>query len=88
MAEETRRVWLVDRQSRDERLVTLTYATPDGEQSLTRERSMHLLRRQPATAAVEVEEGDLQSVEDEATRERYADEATRMADRHDPDDEV
>lgn len=88
MGEETRRLWLVDRESRDERLIRLVYATPDGEHSVTRERSIHLLRRRPATAGVDVAVEDLQPVEDDETRERYAEEATRIADQHDPDDEI
>lgn len=88
MGDDDRLLWLVDRQSRDERLVTLTYATTDGEQSVTRERSMHLLRKRPATAAIETDEADVQPVADAETRDRYAEEASRMAERHDPDDEV
>lgn len=82
------RCWLVDRGSRDERLVRLVYATRDGDQSVTRERSIHLLRKRPATAAVDVEPADLQPVREPETRERYATEAERMAQRHDPEDEV
>lgn len=85
---ETRRCWLVDRHSGDERLITLVYATTDGEHSVVRERSMHLLRKTPATAAIDVDVDDLHPVDDEETRERYVTEASRMADRHDPDDEV
>jgi hypothetical protein len=89
MAEaDTRQVWLVERDSRDDRLISLVYATPDGEQAVTRERSMQLLRKRPATAAVTVDPGDLVSVEDSGTRERYAAEASRMAERHGPDDQV
>lgn len=85
---DTRRLWLVDRESRDDRLISLTYATTDGEHSVTRERSIHLLRKRPATAAVNVDRDDLQGVDDQETQERFAEEASRMADRHDPDDEV
>jgi hypothetical protein len=88
MAEDAVECWLVDRASRDERLVQLVYATPDGEHSVTRERSIHLLRKRPATAAVDVPPEDLVAVGDPDTVDRYAEEATRMAERHDPNDEV
>jgi len=40
------------------------------------------------TAAVDLAPGDLAPVDDEATRDRYAAEATRMAERHDPGDVI
>jgi len=85
---DTRRLWLVDRKSRDDRLISLIYATTAGTHSVTRERSLNLLRKRPATAAVDVPTAELQSVDDTETRERYGTEAARMADRHDPGDEV
>jgi len=83
------RLWLVERTYTDKGLVSLLYATTDGERSLHKQRSMNMLRQgADVTAAVEADPADLESVDDAETRERYADEATRMADQHDPDDAV
>lgn len=83
------RLWLVERTYTDKGLVTLVYATPDGERSLHRQKSMNALQQSDGvTAATTADPEKLESVEDEATRARYADEANRMADRHDPDDAV
>jgi len=88
-SEETVRCWLVERSSfGDERMVTLVYATPDGERHLTKQLSTNLLMRKRVTAATDVEPDRLVPVSDEDDRERYATEATRMAETHDPDDEV
>ena len=40
MSDDSVRCWLVDRQSRDENLVTLVYATPDRERYATQARAM------------------------------------------------
>jgi len=85
---ETVRCWLVDRQSRDENLVTLVYATTDGERHLRKQLSFQLLMRKPVTAAVDVDPERLESVTDPDDRERYATQASTMAAEHDPDDEV
>lgn len=79
--------WLVERDYDDKGLVRLTYATPDGDRRLIRERSTRMLR-EGVTAAVEVDTARLDPVEDPATRDRYAQEVARMQDRHDPDDTV
>lgn len=86
MTDETVRAWLVERDYDDRGLLGLVYATPDGERVLRRERSAALVDE--VTAAVEVEPDRLRSVDDEETRERYASEANRMADRHEPDDAI
>jgi len=87
--EETVQCWLVERSSfGDERMVTLVYATTDGERQLTKQLSTNLLMRTAVTAAKKVESERLESVDDSETRERYAAEATRMAETHDPDEEV
>ncbi|MFB6219287.1 MAG: hypothetical protein ABEH77_08985 [Halobacteriaceae archaeon] len=78
--------WLVERSVDDRGLVTLVYATADGERALRREQSPHTL--DTVTAAVAVAVDDLEPVEDPDRRERYRAEAERMADRHDPDDAV
>ncbi|NEU55341.1 hypothetical protein [Halorussus sp. MSC15.2] len=86
--EETVRVWMVERTyARDEHNIVITYATTDGGRYLRRNRTKRVLV-EPTTAAVEVAADRLESVEDPERRERYAAEAARMADRHDPDDEV
>ena len=82
---DTERVWLVFREYTDKGLLSLTYATPDGEHVHRKQRS---LNAGDPTAATEVEADDLQPVEDPADVERYGDEATRMREEHDPDDTV
>jgi len=86
---DTVRCWLVERSSfGDERMVTLVYATPDGTRHLTKQLSPTLLRRKRVTAAVDVDPERLEPVTGADERERYAAEAERMAERHDPDTEV
>ena len=82
---DTERVWLVFREYTDKGLLSLTYATPDGESVHHKQRS---LNAGDPTAAIDVDADDLDSVEDPADVERYGDEATRMAEEHDPDDTV
>ncbi|MDS0259941.1 hypothetical protein NDI56_11100 [Haloarcula sp. S1CR25-12] len=88
-SEETVRCWLVERSSfGDERMVTLVYAPPEGDRHLTKQLSTNLLLRKRVTAAMDVEPERLVPVDDTETRERYAAEAARMADTHEPDEEV
>ena len=82
------RLWLVDRTYTDKGLVSLVYATTDGEHQLHKQRSMNMLNQVDVTAAVDADPASLDAVDDEDTRERYADEATRMAEQHDPDEAV
>lgn len=82
------RCWLVERAYDDKGLVRLTYATEDGTRAIVRERSAAMLGRVEVTAAAEIDPDRLEPVEDPATRERYAAEAERMRNRHDPDDGV
>ncbi|MFB6073714.1 MAG: hypothetical protein ABEJ89_01730 [Haloarculaceae archaeon] len=82
------RCWLVERDYWDEDLVTLVYATPDGERAVTLQLSTTLLVQDPPTAARTVADEDLERVADPDDRARYAREASRVAERHDPDDEV
>ncbi|MBX0295718.1 hypothetical protein [Haloarcula nitratireducens] len=87
-SEETVRCWLVERSSfGDERMVTLVYATPEGDRHVTKQLSTNLLMKKRVTAAIDVEPDRLEPVADE-DRERYATEARRMADNQDPDSEV
>jgi hypothetical protein len=82
------RCWLVEREFDDKGMVRLVYATPDGSRRLLRERSAAQLGRYEVTAATDVDEERLEPVEETDRRERYAGEADRMADRHDPGDNV
>jgi hypothetical protein len=84
---ETVRTWLVERDYDDRGLVSLVYATPDGEHALHREVSARMLRRNPTTAGREVPVADLEPVP-EADRERYRREAVRVGENHDPDEEI
>ena len=82
---DTERVWLVYREYTDKGMLNVVYATPDGERVLRKQRSMNA---GDPTAAVDADADDLEPPEDDQERDRYADEATRMRDRHDPDDRV
>jgi hypothetical protein len=83
----TVRTWLVERDYDDRGLVSVVYATPDGERALRRELSARLLERDPTTAAREVPVADLEPVP-EVDRERYRREAARVRENHDPDEEI
>lgn len=85
---DTVQVWLVERDYDDRNLVTLVYATPDGERYQRHERSAHLLSNQGVTAATDADPGDLEPVDDDGTCERYAEEVARVRERHDPDDTI
>ncbi|MDH5018780.1 hypothetical protein [Halobacterium rubrum] len=82
---DTERVWLVFREYTDKGLLSLTYATPDGEYVHHKQRS---LNAGDPTAAIDVDADDLDPVEDAEDVERYGHEAARMAEEHDPDDTV
>lgn len=85
---ETVQCWLVERDYWDKNLVTLVYATPDGERAQTRQRSTTMLRQQPPTAAEAVPADDLEPVEDDADRQRYVEEVERVRSQYEPDDEI
>jgi len=83
------RVWLVDRDVDSRNTVTMTYATPDGERAFARQAALDsLARRDGPTAALDVEDDRLTAVDDRETVARYAAEAERVAESHDPDDEL
>jgi len=82
---DTERVWLVFREYTDKGLLSLTYATEDGEHVFEKQRSMNA---GDPTAATDADRADLEPVEDPEDVERYRDEAQRMRDRHDPDERV
>ncbi|WP_267641390.1 hypothetical protein [Haloarchaeobius amylolyticus] len=85
---DTVQCWLVERTFDQRNLVTIVYATPDGERFLQQERSANSLTRNPVTAGKTVPEENLEQTDDEATRERYAKEATRTAEQYDPDEAI
>ncbi len=84
----TERVWLVDRTYSDKGMVSLVYATVEGDRYLRRQLSEQMLTRTDVTAGMDVDPGRLEPVADEEERERFAAEATRIAERHDPDESV
>ena len=92
MVDEPTRVWLVERTFSDDEqnVVILVYATLDGSRYLRKERALTSFTgdRRSTTAAVDASPTDLGPVDDAETRERYAAEARRMSEDHDPDDEV
>ncbi|MFP8954819.1 hypothetical protein ACLI4Z_17930 [Natrialbaceae archaeon A-arb3/5] len=89
MTDSTVRCWLVEREFGDRDFVTIVYATPDGSQYQQRQRSSTALRTgPPVTAATEISDDDLEPVLDQETRERYATEVERTAERYDPDDPI
>ena len=89
-ADETVRVWLVERTYSDDEqnIIILIYATPDGERYFRKERALTSFTDvRDTTAAVDVDPDNLGAVEPEK-REQYAVEASRIAENHDPDDVV
>lgn len=80
--------WLVERSFDQRNLVTLVYATPDGERYQQRELSGNALSQIDVTAAREIPADELEEVGDADTRERYADEVATMREKYDPDDEL
>jgi hypothetical protein len=87
-AAEATRCWLVEREYTDKGLVTLVYATPDGERAATMQRSSNMLASMDVTAARDVDPDILEPVTDTETRERYAHEVERTRDSHAPDDPI
>ncbi|WP_435183952.1 hypothetical protein [Halobellus sp. EA9] len=87
---ETVRCWLVERTYTDRGLVDMVYATPDGARVRRKQVSTTVMRQrgQGTSAAVEVDRDDLEPVDDDETRERYAAEVERVREQYDPDDEI
>ncbi|WP_267640541.1 hypothetical protein [Haloarchaeobius amylolyticus] len=90
---ETTQVWMVERtySADSPNILVIVYATPDGSQYLQKEWAFNRFgtgRAPEVTAAREVPTDDLVPVDDPETQQRYATEADRMAERHDPDDTV
>jgi hypothetical protein len=84
------RVWLVERTYSDDEqnLIILTYATPDGAQDFRKERALTSFSgdHRDTEVSLTVSADNLGAVADAATRDRYAEEATRMAETHDATD--
>lgn len=91
-AEDTARVWLVERTYGDDEqnLIILTYATPDGTRDFRKERALTSFTGDHRETAVSltVDPDNLGSVDEAATRDRYAAEVERMREQHDPDDSL
>ena len=84
-------VWLVERTYSDDEqnLIILVYATTDGERYLRKERALtSFTDSRETTAGLVVSRDRLGDTTDQELRERYAAEARRMADEHEPDDPV
>ena len=85
------RVWLVERTYSDDEqnMIILTYATPDGTRDFRKERALTSFGDvRDTTAAVDVDPGNLGSVDDSEMVDQYAAEAQRMQAQHDPDDVI
>lgn len=91
--DEQMQVWMVERTFSTDapNIMVITYATIDGSQYLTLERAYNRAIRHGSptiTAARTVAPEKLSPTEDAETCERYATEARRMQERHDPDEAV
>lgn len=85
---DTVRCWLVERGYNNRDLITLKYATPEGDRVYRRELAAQVVDASTVTAAKDVSPDDLEPVDDPKDRERYANEAERVASEHDPEDEI
>lgn len=88
MAADEIRLWMVERSYDTRNLVTLIYATIDGQRYYQKELSSNMLSQTAVTAAIDADPESLEPVEDIETQDRYATEAERMEETHAPDDEI
>ncbi|MFC5366076.1 hypothetical protein [Salinirubrum litoreum] len=73
----------------EQNIVILVYATPDGGRYFRKERALTSFTDvRDTTAAVDARPENLGTVDDPDERERYATEAARMREAHDPEDLV
>lgn len=91
--DELLRLWMVERtySADSPNILVITYATIDGTRYYQKEWAFNRYGAGGApkvTAAVEIDSSQVAAVDDADTRERYAQEAERMAERHDPDEPV
>jgi hypothetical protein len=82
------RVWLVERGYNNRDLIVLKYATSEGDRLFRRELASQAVDVDTVTAAKDVSPDDLERVDESDLQERYADEASRMAEEHDPEDTI
>ncbi|MFB6079082.1 MAG: hypothetical protein ABEJ80_08905 [Halarchaeum sp.] len=85
MSDDSVRVWFVGREYTDKGMLTLRYATPDGERRFEKQQS---LNAPDPTAARDVDPAKLVAVDDADTVERYEREVERVRESNDPDDLV
>jgi len=83
------RCWLVERSYDDRDLVSLVYASPDGERAVRKEVPMSAIANGSVTvtAAKEIAESNLEPVDD-GDVERYRAEGDRVRADHAPDDQI
>ncbi|GAB6860991.1 hypothetical protein ACFR97_01775 [Haloplanus litoreus] len=87
--DDTTRLWLVERTYDDKGLISLVYATTDGDAVRRIERAPIAVEQSGGvTAAVDADPAALAPVEETSLQERYAMEARRMAEQHDPAETV
>jgi hypothetical protein len=81
--------WLVERSYGDRDLVTLVYATPEGDRAVTKEIPMTAIASGTVsvTAAKEVDDENLEPVDGD-DRERYRSEVERVRESHAPDEGI
>jgi hypothetical protein len=82
---DTVRCWLVERTYDDKGLIRIVYAPTDGSGQHVTEKAA--ASDPDVTAAIEVSSEKLDPI-DEENAERYAEEAARMAERHEPDESI
>ena len=83
---DTVQCWLVERTYDDKGLIRITYAPTDASGQHVTEKAA--ASNPDVTAAVEIDPEKLDPIDDGTTRERYAAEAERMAERHEPGESV
>lgn len=84
---EPRRLWLVDRSFDDGRIITVTYATMEGDATLTKQYNLPSIS-DGVPVSLEAQSDELTHIEDEKQRTMYRDEAERVRSQHTPDDRV
>ena len=86
---ETIRVWMVERGYTNRDLITLVYATPDGERAVHNERAAATMGGgSGVSAARDIDPDRLEPVAEEETIERYRQEAERTIENYDPDETI
>ena len=86
---ETVRVWMVERGYTNRDLITLVYATPDGERALRNERAAATMGHgSGVSAARDIDPDRLSPVADGETVERYRREVERTVEKYDPDETI